>query len=142
MKHLLENISDVRVIATARSIATATQLTDLSATYSKERLLVVQLDTTSAESYKSALDDLTTAGVTSLDVLIANAGIGSWGDTLSSNAANALDVYNTNVVGSMLTVQAFHQLLLEGSGAKLTVFISSIMGSIEKTVCKLCCICC
>lgn len=133
VKHLLENLNGVRVVATARNLSTATQLTDLTNTYPKERLVLVQLDTASAESYKSASADLAAAGVTSLDALVANAGIGARYSTLNCPVSDALDNYNTNVVGSMLTVQTFHSLL---SGPKVVAFISSIMGSLEKTVGK------
>jgi len=128
VKHLLENIQGVRVVATARNLATSTQLTDLAKTYPTERLVLVQLDTASAESYKSASADLAAAGVTSLDALVANAGIGARYSTLECPVADALDNYNTNVVGSMLTVQAFHGLL---AGPKVVAFVSSIMGSIH-----------
>ena len=137
VKHLLENIEGLRVVATARNLATSTQLTDLAKTYPKERLVLVQLDTASAESYKTASADLAAAGVTSLDALVANAGIGARYNTLECPVADALDNYNTNVVGSMLTVQAFHSLL---DGPKVVAFVSSIMGSIHLASGE--CVCC
>ncbi len=136
-KHLLETIAGVRVIATYRSDATATKLFELAASYPKEQLFLVQLDTTSEQSYKTASVELAAAGVTSLDILIANAGVAHRQNTLTCPSADALEAYNTNVVGSMLTVQAFHELLTaDKSGAKLAVFTSSIMGSIEKSIGK------
>jgi NAD(P)-dependent dehydrogenase (short-subunit alcohol dehydrogenase family) len=137
-KHLLEFNPTLRVIATCRDPSTSTQLTELSALFSKERLLVLQLDTTSADSYTAAVAELTAQDITSLDCVVANAGIGSRHSTLNCPASNALEVYNTNVVGSMLTAQAFHGLLMAGDQKEaaapgLMVFISSVMGSIEKT---------
>ena len=136
-KHLLEAVDGVRVIATYRNSATASKLLDLSSTYSKERLLLVQLDTTSEASYKSATSELSEAGVKSLDVVVANAGMVSIAPTLTATAADTMQVLNTNVVGSLLTVQAFHGLLTaDKEGAKLAVFTSATMGSIEKTIGK------
>lgn len=134
-KHLLETVAGVRVIATYRSDATATKLFELSSSYPKDKLFLLQLDTTSEQSYKTASDELAAAGVTSLDILIANAGVAHRHNTLTCPPADALEAYNTNVVGSMLTVQAFHGLLTSNKeGAKLAVFTSSVMGSIEKSI--------
>lgn len=90
-----------------------------------------QLDTVVAESHQAVLKQLQEAGVKNLDVVIANAGIGSRGPVLQCTPAEMLDVYNTNVVGSMLTMQTYHDLLC-ASGVKLMVVISSRLGSIEQ----------
>jgi NAD(P)-dependent dehydrogenase (short-subunit alcohol dehydrogenase family) len=69
-------------------------------------------------------------------VVIANAGIASenhGGDLpLSSTPADMLNVYNTNVVGSLLTIQAYNSLLCAGT-PRLLMVISSRLGSIEQT---------
>jgi len=133
----LEAVDGVRVIATYRNSATASKLFDLTSLFPKDKLLLVQLDTTSEASYKSASSELSDAGVKSLDVVVANAGVVSTAPTLNSSAAETMQVLNTNVVGSLLTVQAFHGLLTaDKGGAKLAVFTSATMGSIEKTIGK------
>lgn len=136
-KHLLESVDGARIIATYRNRGTASKLFDLASSYPTDKLLLVQLDTTSEASYKAASSELSDAGVKSLDVVVANAGIVSLAPTLTSTAAEAMQVLNTNVIGSMLTVQAFHGLLTEDKeGAKVVAFTSSIMGSIEKSIGK------
>lgn len=138
-KHLLEAVDGVRIIATYRNSDTAAKLFDLASSYSKDRLVVVKLDTTCEASYKSASSEIADAGVKSLDILVANAGIVSLSPTLTATAADTMQAFNTNVVGSMLTVQAFHGLLTaDKEGAKLAVFTSATMGSIEKTLGELC----
>eukprot|EP01032_Pedospumella_encystans_P014920 gene14920-17114_t len=134
-KHLLEAVDGVRIIATYRNSATASKLFDLASSYPKDKLLLVELDTTSEASYRSASSELSEAGVKSLDVVVANAGVVSVAPTLTASAAETMQVLNTNVVGSLLTVQAFHGLLTaDKEGAKLAVFTAATMGSIEKTI--------
>lgn len=87
----------------------------------------VQLDVTDDQSVADAAETVATAG--GLDVLINNAGIhGALGDPIQLTAADALDVYNTNVVSVVRMTHAFVPVL-RGSSIPTIVNVSSGMGS-------------
>lgn len=123
------------VIATCRSPTSSEELKKLTEMYKEDRLLILPLDTTSAHSYKAAVDNLTAKGITSVDVLIANAGISNpdhpSDPILTCSTKTMMDVFETNCVGTLLTLQNFTPFLEKGS-IKLCVLLSSRLASIEQ----------
>lgn len=137
VKHMLQCYPvEYRVIATCRSPDDSSELSALRQTYSEDKLVVVALDTTQKQAHLSVLNRLSEVGITTIDVLIANAGISSSSPDddppLASTPEDLLHVFNTNVVGSMLTLQCFHGLLCAARNS-LVVVVSSKLGSIELT---------
>ncbi|WP_167133355.1 SDR family NAD(P)-dependent oxidoreductase [Paramicrobacterium chengjingii] len=87
----------------------------------------VQLDVTDDQSVADAAETIANAG--GLDVLINNAGIhGALGDPIQLTAADALDVYNTNVASVVRMTHAFVPVLRDSSIPTI-VNVSSGMGS-------------
>ena len=123
------------VIATCRSPSTANELQDLAKEYNENKLLILPLDTTSADSYKNVVERLELKGITKIDVLIANAGITNpdhpADPILTCSETTMMDVFKTNCVGTMLTLQNFTPLLQRGK-TKLCVLLSSRLASIEQ----------
>jgi NAD(P)-dependent dehydrogenase (short-subunit alcohol dehydrogenase family) len=88
----------------------------------------VQIDVAEDESVAAAAADVT-AGEGHIDVLINNAGIaGTRVDVPDITAKDALEVYNTNVVGIVRVTSAFLPLL-RLSDSPVIVNVSSQMGS-------------
>ena len=123
------------VIATCRSPSTSTELQDLAKEYNEKKLLILPLDTTSRDSYKDVMERLKLEGITTIDVLIANAGITNpdhpADPILTCSEKTMIDVFKTNCVGTMLTLQNFTPLLQKGP-TKLCVLLSSRLASIEQ----------
>jgi len=87
----------------------------------------VQLDVTSDASVAAAAETVAAAG--GLDVLVNNAGItGPRREAADLTAADALAVYDTNVVGIVRTTSAFLPLL-RASSAPTIVNVTSGLGS-------------
>ena len=87
----------------------------------------LQLDVTSDESVAAAVDTIAAAG--GLDVLINNAGItGTHSPVADQSGADALAVFDTNVVGVVRMMHAFLPLL-QSSGAPTIVNVTSGLGS-------------
>lgn len=127
--------SSTFVIATCRSPETATELQSIAKGYTGDRLLILPMDTTSLESYKNAVESLKLKGISSIDVLIANAGISNpdhpADPVLTCSEKTMMDVFRTNCVGTLLTLQTFTPFLQKGS-TKLCVLLSSRLASIEQ----------
>lgn len=123
------------VIATCRSPTSAKELQEIAKEFKEDRLLILPLDTTSADSYKTTVDCLQEKGIASIDVLIANAGITNpehpSNPILTCSEKTMMDVFRTNCVGTMLTLQNFTPHLQRGS-TKLCVLLSSRLASIEQ----------
>jgi NAD(P)-dependent dehydrogenase (short-subunit alcohol dehydrogenase family) len=134
------------VVATCRSPATATDLQDLQKKQGKPeagggsggRLLgVVPLDVSDEQSVATALDVVKSElGLTSLDVLINNAGVSTDKHpdepVLEATADDMTRVFATNVVGPMRVTQAFYPLLLAAASTHPKIInVSSRMGSIS-----------
>jgi NAD(P)-dependent dehydrogenase (short-subunit alcohol dehydrogenase family) len=101
-----------------------------------DRLIVLPLDTTQKESHLAVLSRLTELSLSAIDVLIANAGIASstpnHDSALNSTSEDMLHLYNTNVVGSMLTLQSYNDLVVAADRG-LVVVVSSVLGSIYRS---------
>jgi NAD(P)-dependent dehydrogenase (short-subunit alcohol dehydrogenase family) len=135
VKAILQNHLHYRVVATCRTPESAEELLSLAGTF-KDRLLVLPLDTTKKEAHVEVLTRLAELSITAIDLLIANAGIASSAQNddppLLSTIEDMLHVYNTNVVGSMLTLQAYNDLVTAADRGAV-VMVSSILGSITNT---------
>lgn len=136
--HILAHYPRDRVIATCRHPNDCAALIQLStASEHKSRLLVLPLEVTSPSSHDAVKQRLAAENVHSIDVLIANAGVISndlqLDDFFGCTPDNLEFVWRTNVLGTMLTMQSYSDLLLR-SRSKLCVVISSTLGS--KTVTK------
>lgn len=96
------------------------------------RLVIVKLDSAVETDAADAMVQLRNQGITSLDIIIANAGIGQDGagvlDTAVSNTRKHLEV---NVLGPLTLAQAAAPLLKASeTGSPKFIAISSIIGSI------------
>jgi NAD(P)-dependent dehydrogenase (short-subunit alcohol dehydrogenase family) len=118
------------VIGTCRNVSRAKEL-------EASGCKAVELDVASDESCESFLQRLTDkCGVDKVDILINNAGIGHWDDTLGAPhlIKSALEQINTNALGPLRVTTALLPLLKKAaaeSGRPVKVAnISSRMGSI------------
>ncbi len=125
--------SGATVIATCRDPSTATQLNELKKTFS-DQLFIFPLDVKEEKSHQDLSDSLLSSGIDSIDVVIANAGISTSDHSnespLNSSTKNMMEVYQTNVIGTMLTFQTLSNFVFRGKG-KLLVSMSSTLGSIK-----------
>jgi len=130
----MKHCESTRVIATHKQVCK--DLEDMRQTYGG-RLVLIQLDITCVESQREALNQLKTNGIDHIDVLVANAGIltreqSPYAAFRNTSVEDMMEVYRTDVIGTMLTVQTFMDLVLR-SKHKLVVFMSAKYGSIELT---------
>jgi norsolorinic acid ketoreductase len=95
------------------------------------RLIVVKIDSNSAADAAAAAERLKTQfGITKLDTVIANAGIGKdWSLVERTPVAEVEDHFKTNAVGPFTLYQALRPLLLEAPKPRFVV-ISTVLGSI------------
>ncbi|OLN93276.1 Norsolorinic acid ketoreductase 2 [Colletotrichum chlorophyti] len=96
------------------------------------KLIVVKLDSTVETDAEAAVSQLREQGITSLDIVIANAGIAQDGASVrNTSVANTQKHFNVNVIGPLTLFQATADLL-KGSktGSPKFVAISTIIGSI------------
>jgi NAD(P)-dependent dehydrogenase (short-subunit alcohol dehydrogenase family) len=133
---LLTSSPDSYVVATCRVPDGSSELKALQNTYGKDRLLVLQLDTTSLDQHKKVVTEMASNGINSIDVFIANAGISTPNHPvdpiLSCPEEDMMAVFRTNCVGTMFGLQCFTPLLLAGK-SKVVVLLSSRLASIEQT---------
>ena len=132
----LLSVPDNMVVATCRSPEEATGLQRLQQSYTKDRLLVLPLDTTSLTGHQTLVQCLSSEhGINSVDVFIANAGISSPNHpidpVLTCPAEDMMNVFRTNCVGTMFGLQCFTPLLLR-SPSSVVVLLSSRLASIEQ----------
>jgi NAD(P)-dependent dehydrogenase (short-subunit alcohol dehydrogenase family) len=119
------------VIATCRHPEHATSLKELAQTYG-DRLIVLPLEVTDSSQFTALLDALRQRSITSIDMVIANAGVATPdlnGDHASETTEHdMLHVFQTNVVGVMNTFQALRDIVL-ASETRVFAVMSSVMGS-------------
>ncbi|EJT97079.1 NADP-binding protein [Dacryopinax primogenitus] len=121
-----------KVFATARDVESAADLAALPG------VTVVQLETTDPESCKKAAQTVAELCGGAVDVLIANAGYNGVGafyelGTFPSDAVLMAEVesaYKTNVLGNILTINAFLPLVQRGR-KKTVVALSSGMADLK-----------
>ena len=114
------------------------ELIDISSSSSNGssgKCLIVELDVSSSSSHANALKVLTDKGISRLDAIIANAGIASKDHpedpVMYCSEDDMTDLYRTNVIGTMLTLQSFVPLLCDKG---VCVVMSSRLASIEQCV--------
>jgi NAD(P)-dependent dehydrogenase (short-subunit alcohol dehydrogenase family) len=133
VKQLLQR-TNARVIATCRHPETATPLTDLTKQYNEDRLIILRLDVTVDVHFQEILGALPKYGITCIDILIGNAGISNSGHpydpVLRCSPKEALQIFDTNVVGNLRLVQTFYPLVAKSS-LQLVLLMSSSQGSYE-----------
>ena len=120
------------VIATARDPAKAASLNDLKKGEGS-KLIIVKLDSQVETDAREAVAQLQEKhGITSIDVVIANAGIAHSSSPVVKNTPEALrDHFNVNTIGPVLLLQAVYPLLKSSKTGNPKFFpISSLVGSI------------
>jgi norsolorinic acid ketoreductase len=115
-------------VATCRHPNAASSLQSLQRKGAEDRLVILPLEITSSESHKTVNSQLSTKGITSIDIVIANAGIYSEEYATGCSVETMRSNFETNVIGSMLTLQSCLELVL-ASQLKIFSVISSGMGS-------------
>lgn len=123
----------VTVIAAVRdpSHPTSKSLSDLPRETGTQ-LIVVKLDSTVETDAAAAVAELRERGLGSLDVVIANAGIGQGGTSVrNTSVANTQKHFNVNVIGPLTLFQATADLLQASeTGSPKFIAISTVIGSI------------
>jgi NAD(P)-dependent dehydrogenase (short-subunit alcohol dehydrogenase family) len=131
VKTLLDDTThDTHVIAMARA-PFSKELLEINNQHS--RCLLVELDVSSSSSHQSALETITQHGITKLDAIIANAGIASKNHPvdpfMTCQEDDMIDLYKTNVIGTMFTLQYLSPLLCTKG---ICMVMSSRLASIEQ----------
>jgi norsolorinic acid ketoreductase len=96
-------------------------------------LIIIELDVGSTESIKRGITSLTSEyGITSLDVVVANAAIASLTHTTLADVAvsEIQDYVNVNAYGQLELFRAALPLLRKSEGKAKFVYISSAGGSL------------
>ncbi|KAF2193029.1 short-chain dehydrogenase [Zopfia rhizophila CBS 207.26] len=107
--------------------------TTVIATAAGSKVIIVKLDSQAESDAANAVLQLQEEyGITSLDVVIANAGIAHSGNRIAENSTEAIrDHFNTNTIGPVLLFQAVQPLLKASkSGSPIFIAISTLIGSI------------
>lgn len=96
------------------------------------KLIVVKLDSAVETDAADAVAEIRELGVTSLDVVIANAGIAQGGTSVrSTSVANTQKHFNVNAIGPLTLFQATADLLQASkTGSPKFIAVSTIIGSI------------
>jgi norsolorinic acid ketoreductase len=122
---------NITVIAGVRDIANSNSLKGIKLG-AGSNIIIVKLDSASRTDAKAAVEEIKSRhGITSLYIVIANAGIGKyWGTVLESPPEEFLDHYNINVIGLVILFQATWPVLDTVAAPKFVV-ITSAIGSIS-----------
>ncbi|KAL1799871.1 hypothetical protein ACET3X_000213 [Alternaria dauci] len=121
------------VIAGVRDVAKSTPALESLTKASGSKLIIVKIDSSEEADPKNAVDELQSKhGITSLDVVIANAGIAHSGATIDKTTSDALrDHFAVNTIGPILLFQAVKPLLQASkSGNPIYLGISTVISSI------------
>jgi NAD(P)-dependent dehydrogenase (short-subunit alcohol dehydrogenase family) len=118
------------VIATCRQPLEADSLQSLLKEGHEDRLIILSLEVTSAESHDNLKAQLSAKNIHTIDILIANAGVNSRGLASTCTVEAMRHDFETNVIGSMLTLQTYKDLVL-ASRLKIFSVMSSVLGSVE-----------
>jgi NAD(P)-dependent dehydrogenase (short-subunit alcohol dehydrogenase family) len=122
----------VQIFAACRTPSKASTLNALAAKH-PEQLTIVQMDVDDEQSILTAAKTVA-AQVDGLDLLINNAAINPPGEeqVLATITAEMMEcVYRTNIIGQLLVVKAFADLLKAGNNPRIAN-ISSGAGSLEE----------
>ncbi|KAJ5973130.1 Short-chain dehydrogenase/reductase SDR [Penicillium vulpinum] len=125
---------NVTVIAAVRnpSSSEATSLSDFP-TGKNSRLIIVKIDASSNTDAKSAVETLSSQGISALDIVIANAGVfdtAAFTTVADSTIAQIQTHLDVNTLGPVRLFQATLPLLEKSSSARF-ILISSMMGTIR-----------
>jgi norsolorinic acid ketoreductase len=94
------------------------------------RHIVVKIDSNIPADAEAAIKELQSQGISKLDTVIANAGIGKfWGKVADTPIDEVYDHFNTNSIGPFALYLATRQLLLASQTPRFVV-ISTELGSI------------
>jgi norsolorinic acid ketoreductase len=121
------------VVAAVRDVAKSTPILNSLPKAADSKLIVVKLDSqVESDAADAVLQLQKDHGITSLDVVIANAGIAHSGSTIAENSAEAVrEHFNVNTIGPILLFQAVKPLLKESKNGNPIFFaISTLIGSI------------
>lgn len=129
---LLQRPNTTVVAGVRDTTASASILNSLPAA-AGSKVVIVKLDSQSETDAKEAVSQLSSEhGITSIDVVIANAGIAHSGTPVAQTTTESLrDHFNTNAIGPVLLFQAVKPLLQASkSGNPIFLAISTLIGSI------------
>ncbi|EEA23778.1 hypothetical protein TMatcc_006851 [Talaromyces marneffei ATCC 18224] len=127
------NQPNTRIILTARSNSPSTILNALPQSYPGTLHGIYKLDSASTNDAialrESLLSPLT--GVSKIDIIIANAGVGEPLDSVLDAPIDVLeDFYQVNTLGPVRLYQQLWKGLLEKSGNPKFILVSSVLGSL------------
>ncbi|KAI8581633.1 hypothetical protein K450DRAFT_232239 [Umbelopsis ramanniana AG] len=119
------------VIATARKPENSEELQKL---VDNKQVYSIALDTVDVKSVEAAVEKVNEIAPNGIDVLINNAGVSTdrSHSSLTTPPEAMLDVFKTNVVGTVIVTQRFVPLLKKKTDRKIFT-ISSILGSVGLT---------
>lgn len=120
------------VVAGVRDTAASASILNAIPAGEGSKVILVKIDSQSETDAKEAVSTLASEGITSIDVVIANAGIAHSGASVAQTTIDSLrDHLNTNTIGPVLLFQAFKPLLeASKSGKPVFLAISTLIGSI------------
>ncbi|KAJ4338720.1 hypothetical protein N0V95_007991 [Ascochyta clinopodiicola] len=120
------------VIAGVRDVAASTPVLSALPKGAGSKLIVVKLDSSVETDAASAVAELTSKhSITSLDAVIANAGIAHSGSPVSEVPISALkDHFNVNTIGPVVLFQAVAPLLKASANSPKFLAISTVIGSL------------
>ncbi|KAH7067322.1 aflatoxin biosynthesis ketoreductase nor-1 [Paraphoma chrysanthemicola] len=121
------------VVAAVRDVAKSTPVLDALPKAAGSKLVIVKIDSSVDSDPKTAVSELQSKhGITSLDVVIANAGIGHTGRRIAEISTEVFREHlNVNTIGPVLLFQATRPLLQASkSGRPVFLAISTALGSI------------
>ncbi|KZM27079.1 Norsolorinic acid ketoreductase [Ascochyta rabiei] len=120
------------VIAGVRDVAASSSILSALPTGAGSKLIVVKLDSSIETDAASAVSELTTKhSITSLDVVIANAGMAHSGSPVAEVPVSALkEHFNVNTIGPVVLFQAVAPLLKASTNAPKFLAITTIIGSL------------
>jgi norsolorinic acid ketoreductase len=128
-------LENTTVIAGVRNPSSVSDLKALK-TGSGSRLIVVKIDSVSTTDASAAVEELKSKyQITHLDVVIANAGLGSyWGPALTTPIAEFETHLRVNATGTLILFQAVHGLLSAAKEPKFVPIGTPVgsMGEMEK----------
>ncbi|KAF2013934.1 aflatoxin biosynthesis ketoreductase nor-1 [Aaosphaeria arxii CBS 175.79] len=123
--------ANTTVIATVRDPSSAENLHSLSKG-SGSQLIIIKLDVSSAESIRSGIASLKSDhGISSIDVVVANAGIAGITPKLTEADSSEIQTYiDVNAYGQLELFKAVSPLLQQSKTKGKFVYISSAGGSL------------
>jgi len=124
------------VIAAVRDVKKSTKDLASVPVDSSSRIIIVKIDSTSETDPEAAVAELASKyNITSLDILIANAGhMGEIVTTLKTKASELRRMLEVNTIGPLTLIQAFAPLLRKSAKPQFLVLTSTIgtLGNMDK----------